>query len=111
MGKAQKLCLQQTLQEEPIMIRCLIVGFIALLSVIYGCSGTTPGYQETLLDRNWGRSFEAAKFGQIMTPDAGKNLDPVLGLDGQPAEYSIDNYKKAFKEKETQEITNIIKLR
>lgn len=93
------------------MIRYLIVGFIALLAVIYGCSGTTAGTKGTLLDRNWGRSFEAAKFGQIMNPDADKNLEPVLGLDGQPAEFSIDNYKKTFQEKETQEITNIIQLR
>ncbi|MGD8345406.1 MAG: hypothetical protein PVH53_17525 [Desulfobacterales bacterium] len=93
------------------MIKYITVGFIALLTVITGCSGTSPDYQGTLLDRNWGRSYEAAKFSQIMNPDVGKNREPVLGLDGQPAEYGIDNYKNSFREKKTQEITNIIKLR
>jgi hypothetical protein len=93
------------------MIKYITVGFIALLAVISGCSGTSPDYQGTLLGKNWGRSFEAAKFGQMMNPDADKNREPVLGLDGQPAEYGIDNYKNSFQEKQTQEITNIIKLR
>lgn len=85
--------------------RCLmIIGVFIITSVMLSC-------RTTQLDRNWGRSFEAAKFGQIQNPETGKNLDPVLGLDGQAAEYSVDNYKKAFREKETQEITNIIKVR
>jgi hypothetical protein len=46
----------------------------------------------------------------MVNPDAGKNLEPVLNLDGTPAEYNVDKYKDSFKEAGPQEIVNILKL-
>ena len=82
--------------------RCLIViGLIAALSVFSGCGGTTK------LDRNWGKSFESAKSNQILNPEAGQNLDPVVGLDGQAAEGGLGTYRKGFERKGSEETYNL----
>ncbi len=53
------------------LTRCLtLIGLIATLLIASGC-----GVKETMLDRNWGKSFESAKSNQILNPEAGK--DPV----------------------------------
>ncbi|MEA3385795.1 MAG: hypothetical protein U9Q89_05015 [Thermodesulfobacteriota bacterium] len=75
-----------------------IIGLIVVLSVFSGCR-TLP-QRETMLVRNWGTSLEATKQSQILNPEAGKNLDPVVGLDGQAAEASMEKYRKGFKEKQ-----------
>jgi len=73
-----------------------IIGLIVALSVFSGCR-TLP-QRETMLDRHWGTSLEAAKQSQILNPEAGKNLDPVVGLDGQAAMVSMEKYRKCAKE-------------
>ncbi len=91
--------------------RCLMtVGIITIVLVMFSCSGTNPAYKQTLLDRNWGRSYETARYMQIVDPDAEKTLDPVLGLDGSAAEYNVGKYKDSFKEARPKEIVNILKL-
>ena len=80
-----------------------IIGLIAALSVFSGC-GTFSSQRETMLDRNWGTSLEATKQGQILNPEAGKNLDPVVGLDGQVAEASMEKYRGITKVEETSKI-------
>lgn len=81
--------------------RCLIaIGLIAALSVFSGCGAT-------LLDKNWGKSFESAKSDQILNPEAGQNLDPVVGLDGQAAERTLGTYRKAFEQKESEKAYNL----
>ncbi|MBE9582560.1 MAG: hypothetical protein IMF18_13225 [Proteobacteria bacterium] len=57
-----------------------------------------------MLDRNWGTSLEATKQSQILNPEAGKNLDPVVGLDGQVAEASMEKYRGITKVEETPKI-------
>ncbi|MBE9581806.1 MAG: pilus assembly protein [Proteobacteria bacterium] len=79
-----------------------IIGLIAALSVSSGC-GTLP-QRETMLDRHWGTSLEATKQSQILNPEAGKNLDPVVELDGQAAEASMEKYRGITKVKETPKI-------
>ena len=82
--------------------RCLIViGLFAALSMFSGCAGTTK------LDRNWGKSFESAKSNQILNPEAGQNLDPVVGLDGQAAEGGLGTYRKGFERKGSEETYNL----
>ena len=55
--------------------RLILIGLlIAGLLIFSGC-----GTKETMLSRNWGNSFESAKQSQILNPEAGKNLDPVVG--------------------------------
>ena len=65
---------------------------------------------ETRLDRNWGRSYEAAKYNQMLNPDAGKNLEPVEDLDGTAAGNNLDRYRDSFKERQESEVVNILKL-
>jgi len=78
-------------------VRCLIVVvLVAALAALTGCGLQTPAKRDTLLDRNWGKSFEAAKQNQILNPDAGKNENPVMGLDGQSAESNMKKYRKSF---------------
>ncbi len=91
--------------------RCLmIIGIIMITLVRFSCSGTSPTYKPSLLDRNWGRSYETARYLQIVNPDAEKNLDPVLGLDGNATNHNVNKYRQSFKETEQREIVNILKL-
>ena len=78
----------------------------AMLAFFAGCSSSGPVYQETLLDKNWGRSVETAKYNQILNPDAGKDLTPVEGLDGKAAENSVQKYDNSFKKESKQETTS-----
>ena len=84
----------------------------AMLAFFTGCSstGSNPFHEETMLDKNWGRSYESAKYNQIINPDAGKNLSPVEDLSGNAAEYSVEKFEKSFKEKPKEENVTILKL-
>ena len=75
----------------------------AMLAFSAGCSSSGPVYEETLLDKNWGRSVETAKYNQILNPDAGKNLTPVEGLSGNAADNSVKKYEDSFKKETKQE--------
>jgi hypothetical protein len=88
----------------------LIVGIVMGLLFVSGCSGTKLSQRESLLDRNWGRSYEAAIYNQMVNPDAYKNLEPVLNLDGAAAGYNVNKYKNSFKAEKPKEIVNILKL-
>jgi hypothetical protein len=88
----------------------MIIGIIVITLVIFSCSGTPLASKPTLLDRNWGRSYETARYMQIVDPDAEKNLDPVLGLYGTASEYNVGKYKTSFKKEGPKEIVNILKL-
>lgn len=82
-----------------------------LLAAVVSCGGSRNVFEgETPLDRNWGRSYEAAKYNQMLNPNAGKNLEPVVGLDGVAAENTVNKYDQSFKEKKAQDVTNILKL-
>lgn len=75
----------------------LIVLLTVLSLALWSCAGNLPvGKRVEILDANWGKSIETAKNSQIFNPDAGENLDPVIGLDGEPADYAVDKYKKSF---------------
>jgi hypothetical protein len=81
----------------------------AILAFFAGCSGTAgnnPFRVETLLDQNWGRSIETAKFNQTLDPEAGKNNLPVEGLSGKPTGYAVDKYENSFKEKVVTEMSS-----
>ena len=76
----------------------ILIVLLAMFSVsLWGCAGNVPEAQRVnYLDMNFGKSFESAKNNQILNPDAGKNLEPVVGLNGVEAEYGVDKYKKSF---------------
>lgn len=50
------------------------------------------GCAPSALDKNWGRSYESARYNQILNPEAGKNLDPVEGLEGPAAERVVNDH-------------------
>lgn len=74
----------------------LITSVIAALFLIGGCCSTDYCPQQSELDKNWGRSFESAKYNQIIDPVPGNN-NPVVGLDGQAAVNIVEGYKNSFK--------------
>ena len=75
-----------------------ITATCAMLALFAGCSGTDGSlHKETLLDQNWGRSVETAKYNQILNPEAGKDLTPVEGLSGKAAGITVEKYEKSFK--------------
>ncbi len=84
-----------------------ILIFIILLicPIIFGCSSTS--HRQTLLDENWGRSFETARFHQTVNPDAPINIDPVTILDGKAAMNNLDQYQDSFKKKSKKPVVNI----
>jgi hypothetical protein len=66
---------------------------IATLSIFSGCAHYY--YQgEPPLEKNWGRSFESAKYNQMLNPEADKNLAPVVGLSGEAAEGAWKDHLK-----------------
>ena len=82
----------------------ILIVVLAMFSVsLWGCAGNVPEAQRVdYLNMNFGKSLETAKNNQILNPDAGKNLEPVVGLNGEAAEQGVDKYKKSF-EKEQME--------
>jgi len=89
----------------------LAVAVALLTTGIIACSGSREMIpRETLLDQNWGRSYEAAKYNQILNPDSVMSLEPVVGMDGVASDNSVKNYDKSFSEKKNAEVTNILKL-
>jgi hypothetical protein len=97
---------RQKIKEEIMLSRIAIIALAALLMIGFvGCyKGNTvnPLQQESLLDQNWGRSFEAAKHNQTLNPDADKNLAPVEGIDGPAAERIMREYTEGGKQKPQQ---------
>ena len=89
------------------LTRCVkIIGLIAALSVFSGC-GILPAQRETMLDKNWGSSFESARDNQILNREAGKNLDPVVGLDGEASVITMERYREGFKKQPSKEKNDI----
>ena len=86
------------------MLTRLAATLLVLLCTIgfFGCSKgniVNPIQPESRLEKNWGRSFEAAKYNQTLNPEAEKNLAPVEGLDGSSAERIMESYKKGGEQK------------
>jgi len=83
---------------------------LAILGWVIFFAGCSQMQKETLSDKNWGRSYEAAKYNQLLNPDAAKNLDPVDGIDGQAANNNVEKYRDSFKGGKSEETVNIFKL-
>jgi hypothetical protein len=65
---------------------------LALLPVaLSGCVTPTPEY-----DKHFGEAVRTAIAQQTINPDASRNTDPVLGLDGKAANRTMQNYDKSF---------------
>ncbi len=86
------------------IILIVILGMFSI--TLWGCAGNLPESKRVQnLEMNWGKSFESAKKNQILNPEAGKSLEPVVGLNGEAAEHGVNKYKESFKkEGEKQDI-------
>lgn len=93
------------------LTKCLIlIAIMSVIPVMLSCSGTTPAPEQSLLERNWGRSFESIRYMQMVDPEAGKISGSVLELDGNACFNNVDKYQKSFKKTEQKESTTILKL-
>lgn len=62
------------------------------LCAAYGCVSPSP-----VLDSRFGLAVNTAKAQQTINPEAGKNTDPVRGIDGRAAKDSMERYHDSFK--------------
>ena len=66
---------------------------IVLLSALMAaCASVTPNY-----DARFGDAVRAARISQTINPEAGKNPDPVSGIDGKAAHETILLYQGTFR--------------
>jgi len=80
----------------------IIVGTIAAVSLVSACSGP-----ETMLQQNWGKSYETVTYSQTLNPDADQTLKTVDDLNGQAAEDVRTKYQDGFKDKVEQKTVNL----
>jgi hypothetical protein len=72
-------------QEANMLKRYPVCGFLAVtIWLLPGCA--------TTLEKNWGASYQQAKQNQLLDPAAGKNLEPVKGLDGHASSIIMNRY-------------------
>ena len=64
-----------------------------LLVLLTSCASVTPNY-----DARFGDAVREAKLKMIINPNAGKNPDQVLGMDGKAARETIIFYQNTYKE-------------
>ncbi len=65
-----------------------IVAVIFMISFAFAACG------HDTLKKNWGSAYESVKQNQTANPDASKNLEPVVGLDGIAAEQAMEGYQQ-----------------
>lgn len=72
-----------------------LAGMIAIAGIVAlsGCVATTT--PET--DARFGEAMSMMKAQQTLNPDASRNTDPVVGLDGKAAKGALDNYRDSFR--------------
>lgn len=58
--------------------------------IISACAGPTR------VEKNYGKSVKQALLNQILDPEAGKNLEPVTGMDGRASQTTIEKYRRTF---------------
>lgn len=80
-----------------------------LVLILAACS--SPIHEQSLLQKNWGRSYEAQLHLQKANPEAGKQIDPILGMDGASVDYILDAYHDSFRPENNKETVNIIKFK
>ena len=67
-----------------------LIGSVAMFLIFAGCAGPSR------LEIDYGTSHKLSKFNQILDPEAEKNLEPVMGFDGNAARRVIEKYEKDF---------------
>ncbi len=82
------------------LIFCLLIGAL-LFMPNFGFAEEGLLNRPTQMDQNWGRSFETAKYLQILNPNAGKDLTPIMGIDGRVGERIMDGHIKGTAQKKS----------
>jgi uncharacterized lipoprotein len=75
---------------------------IAMALLLAACS-TTPNY-----DQRFGDAVRQARLQMTLNPEAGKNGDPVAGIDGTAAKEGVTRYENSFKTPPP--VTNVINI-
>jgi hypothetical protein len=96
-----------TVKEDSMVKKHLIVILVLSVGLLFFTSCSKEYRKETKLDRNWGKSFEAAKQNQILNPEAGKNPEPVVGMEGRAAEKIIERHEQSFEDDPKKEVYNV----
>lgn len=71
--------------------KTMLAGLCGIL-LLAGCANRMP----TQVDQRFGEAVNTAKAQQIINPDAPRNTDPVMGIDGKAADATADRYHKSF---------------
>ena len=87
------------MEENIVKKTMILIGIAIVLPVLSGCSSMSQ--RKLVLDQNWGRAHETARFTQTINPDAGEYISEEQGIDGVAAKYNYDKYRKGFKVDET----------
>lgn len=69
-----------------------LLAIAAIAGLLAGCASPTPHY-----DARFGDAVRDAKRKMTINPDAGKNTDQALGLDGRASKESMQRYHDSYK--------------
>lgn len=84
-------------------LRLNLIGLLAFSSLLVACASTTP-----VADAEFGKAVRQARTAQTLYPEASKNRDPVLGIDGNAAAVAQQRYIESFQAPpKTFEVINI----
>jgi len=75
--------------EIMFKISILTVLTVILAMTVFGCA-----------EKNWGRSFQSAKYNQMVNPLAGRDLEPVVGIEGRIGEKVMERHIAGEKSKD-----------
>ena len=75
-------------------MRNLSIVFLSLYGLI-SVSGTGCSHPTTL-GSNTGVAYNMARDNQMLNPEAGENLEPVVGMEGNISKSAMDLYRKGF---------------
>ncbi len=76
----------------------IMIGITIVFPVLFGCSNMNQ--RELMVDKNWGRSYETARFTQIINPDAGEKPAEAEGMDGVAGQHNYEKYQGDFAKQE-----------
>jgi hypothetical protein len=86
------------------MILIVLLGILSIM--VWGCAGNLPQAERTdLFDSHQGKSFESAMSEQVLNPEAGKELAPIVGFDGKAAAANMEKYREVLRRAEKAEET------
>lgn len=68
----------------------IFIGLMVIFILVFGGCATSR------VERDIGNSLRQARSNQILNKDAGKNLELIIGLNGQVADTVMEEYRKSF---------------